>query len=207
MTVYKTILLSTPPDISSFMNKYCKGNGICKWKKIHEEEILKLVEETLECLKNISRETAITQAVEEKKKNETTKICPNKACGIRYPKSCRKCTSCGEWYEQCLNENGGLDQIEDQCMESDSWRPDKYCNHFASNHLSNSLTTQVIEPLLSNPKSKINVLALLNHIKRSAYISGTVSLPNSLYTEDSLEREENRQWTFVASDALIALQV
>ena len=41
MTVYKTILLSTPPDIFSFMNKYCKGNDICKWKKIHEEEILK----------------------------------------------------------------------------------------------------------------------------------------------------------------------
>ena len=42
MTVYKTILLSTPPDISSFMTKYCKGNDICEWKKIHKEEILNL---------------------------------------------------------------------------------------------------------------------------------------------------------------------
>ena len=169
--------------------------------------MLRLANEALVYLKNNDRELAIAQAVKKKKDDEKTKVCPNVDCGIRYKKELRKCPTCDKFYEKHLNEIGHAEEKEDWCGQSDDWSPDKYYKHLPSLQLPNDISTEVLDPLLSNPNSKINILALLHHIKESANIDGTLALPSDVTFEDILIREEKRQWTFVACDALIALQV
>ena len=189
------------------MAEFIKENDTLKMETIHGEEKLRIAIKALESLKNTDRELAIQDAAKENKLNETTKVCPNLDCGVRYPKNLRKCPSCDVWYEKHLNEIGDTGKGQNQFEDSNLWCPDEYYKHINSSQPPNSVTSQVLDPLLNNPNSKINILALLHHIKQSADINGNQALPKDTTFADTITREDNRQWTFVACDALIALQV
>ena len=63
----------------------------------------------------------------------------------------------------------------------------------------------VMDPLLGNPNSKYNILALTHHLKKVSDID--IETRNIEMPIDGLDRENSRQWCFVSADAAIALQV
>ena len=133
--------------------------------------------------------------------DKTTKECPNPDCKQRYPKNLRKCTKCGSFFEKYLREN----PTSNITNKLKIWSPDQYYNHVASMHPPERHETIVLDPLLGNPNSRRNILALAHHIKECSKI-GIVTKEQPAI-KDGHKRESSRQWTILSGDAAIAIQV
>ena len=190
--------------MTGFVTEY----NMKEWDRIHMAEKLRLANSVMSALENKDREAFIARMVVEIELNKETKVCPNDECRRRDPRSQRKCNFCGKWYEKTFQEAGQQKHDDDEEFEkTESWSPENYYKHVDASCMQDGVTTELCDPMLGNPNSKINVLALLHQIKGSANIDGDISLPNDFEANDSYSRERNRQWVFVACDALIALQV
>ena len=137
------------------------------------------------------RESDIACALQQKELDKTTKSCPN--CHKRYDKTCRKCPMCGVFYQKFLNEN--VDTAETLATQK-NWSTDTYYAHVKNCHPQERHSVKVLDPMLDNPNSKLNILALCHHVYKVANIE-----------KDKDENGNSRQWTFIAADAAIANQV
>ena len=142
--------------------------------------------------------------IKEKKDNEVTKQCPNPTCHFRFPISGRKCPQCGVFFEKFLRDNPPK---VSEPEEPEKWTPNLLYDHVPSLHSQKRHTTRLLDPLLGNPNSKLNILALTHHLKDTGEIGKNVSKTSIPPQTDGEEREQSRQWIFVSADAAIALQV
>ena len=71
-----------------------------------------------------------------------------------------------------------------------------YYAHVKNCHPQERHSVKVLDPMLDNPNSKLNILALCHHVYKVANIE-----------KDKDENGNSRQWTFIAADAAIANQV
>ena len=90
-------------------------------------------------------------------------------------------------------------------IKNDLRSPDSYYNHVTSNHPLERHEISVMDPMLGNPNSKFNIAALTTELHRTARIKQEI--PSLPIINDNLERSNSRQWTGIAADAAIALQV
>ena len=129
-----------------------------------------------------------------KQKEEAHKICPN--CGHLNPKTSRKCSECAIFYAQFLRQNA--ERNEEGSLRSDkSWSTNELHKHVESHHPEGAHSVKTMNPMLSNPNSKFNILALTKHLKDTAGIE----------KKDSQNGFQERQWCYVAADAAISVQV
>lgn len=157
--------------------------------------------QAFEVVKDQSREKSIEESIQEIEQDKITKECPNPECKQRYAKNLRKCVHCGVFFEKFLRE-----QTTDDTMENrNDWSPDRYYNHVGSMHPPDRHETVLLDPLLGNPNSRRNILALSHQVKECAKI-GIVS-EEKPSVKDNVNRESSRQWTILSGDAAIALQV
>ena len=123
---------------------------------------------------------------------------------FRFPKTGRKCPQCGVFYEKFLRDNPPQ---ESETETPEKWTPNLLYDHVPSFHSWNRHTTKLLDPLLANPNSKINIVALTHHLKNTGEIGKTVSKASIPPQTDGENRGLSRQWIFVSGDAAIALQV
>ena len=170
---------------------------------IATNEKRRIIDKAILAVGMAEREQRISDIIQENEENETTKRCPNSKCSVRYDKNLRKCPACGVFFEKYLRENPIEKPKENEISH---WSPDVYYNHVSSMHSPERHETVLLDPVLGNPASRENILALAHHAKESAKIGEkTDDVPAKI--NDEHERENSRQWAFMSGDAAIALQV
>ena len=164
---------------------------------IQGNEKRRVINEAIAAVGEESRETRISDTVKEKQADEITKRCPNNLCGTRFDRKSRKCPNCGTFFEN--------PEVKPAESENKSWSSDHHYKHVHSMHPSERHESILLDPVLGNPASRENILAVAHHVKECANIGkNTCKLPA---INDENKREESRQWTFMSGDAAIALQV
>jgi hypothetical protein len=112
------------------------------------------------------------------------------------------CPECSVFYQKFIREAN--DDESDQTDICNDWTPDLLYKHLESKHC-DPVETKVLDPMMANPNSKFNIAALSTKLYRDARIKETeINVP---LQEDGLKREKTRQFTYIAADAAIALQV
>ena len=180
-------------------------NGRKKRLSLHQQEKERVAKEAFSVLDCQEQEKKISEAIAEIKNNKTTKQCPNKDCLRRYERSLRKCPTCNVFYEKYLTENPDAFTQCDSFQNMEKWTPEKYYHHIEEKYPEQSVDAKVLDPLLGNPNSKYNILALLHHVRKTSNIGMDAEITD--LPKDGMVRERSRQWMLVGCDALIALQV
>ena len=111
-------------------------------------------------VKDDLREKRIDEAMVKKTQDDLWKTCPN--CSAQFPRSGRKCPECGIFFQKFLRENAVL--LEDSKVDdSNSWSPTLHYQHVTNQHPRAFHKIVVLDPLLANPNSRYNILALCYH--------------------------------------------
>ena len=153
----------------------------------------------LDNVKNEGRERRIVEMMKKKEIDSQFKTCPN--CASQFSIAGIKCPQCGVYYQKFLNEHPEL-KNKDQEEEPETWNAIAHYNHVPNNHPESAHKVTLFDPLLANPNSKHNILALCHHLKTCAEIDNESS---SLDHQDG--KSVDRKWCYVAADAAIANQV
>ena len=107
----------------------------------------------------------IDEAMVKKTQDDLWKTCPN--CSAQFPRSGRKCPECGIFFQKFLRENAVL--LEDSKVDdSNSWSPTLHYQHVTNQHPEGFHKIVVLDPLLANPISRYNILALCYHLMECA---------------------------------------
>ena len=149
----------------------------------------------------------ISASMQKIKLDETSKLCPNPECQIRYDTKKIKCPSCNVFYRQFLND---VKQNEN----NEAVAKYKYCSsmhydHIESCHPAVEYETLVLDPLMANPNSKTNILVMANHVFELAEIrcdKNNEQVPRNC-VETGVMLEPCRKSIYISADAAIALQV
>ena len=158
-------------------------------KDIHLLEMKRVFDNALEIIKDENREARINEVAGRVEVEKTSKICPS--CKKHFDKSQRKCPSCNTFYKKFLTENPTTD--DDTKCES-SWSTRIYYEHIDDHHPPGLHTLQVLDPVLTNPNNKRDILAITRQLKEQAKISIS-------------EHDSKRSWCYVSADAAISVQV
>jgi uncharacterized C2H2 Zn-finger protein len=181
---------------------------IVRMKKVHEDEKLRIATRAVLSVKNEARENKISGMMKNVILDQDWKLCPNPECKKRYEKNKIKCPNCGVFFKKYLSEMKEINkQAESKTLKTEKYTSSDHYDHIKSKQPEGEHAMRVLDPLLANPGSKRNILALANHVYQLAGIHTSTNIIPDTCPVTGLKLESSRQWTYLSADAAIALQV